>query len=134
MEKTLYFIIIIVGSCFIPDHQIAASASTNNEFCSARSASIVTLKGSLSTPTTRGVSQSIEVFLNDKDLDILYLSNLGKIEISIINEQDLPIFNEIVSASKGAQSVIDLKNFPKGVYEIRFRNTKGNELSGLLNI
>lgn len=134
MNKTLCCIIIVVGSYFVPENQIKAFSPVSNESCTAKSSSRVTLRGSLPTPTTRSIFQPVEVFLNAKELNIYYLYDLGNVEVSIINKEGSLVFNETQSITKGDQSLIDLNDFPEGIYEIKFRNSDGDGLSGSFNV
>lgn len=133
MRKTLYCILFIIGVHFVSGNQITVFASNSNKFCSSKSSSKVILRGSLPNPTTRGVFLPIEVFLSETGIDIHCLCDLGEIEISIIDEQGITVFNETVAAKSNTRLYIDLEDFPEGIYDIRFRNTTGDELSGMFN-
>lgn len=132
-KRTLCLFFIMAGSFSIVHSQVEAFNSINSEYSLTRSSKIH-LAGHLSTPTNRSISQPIVVSLNNRCLDSYFLLDLGKITISIINDQGLSVFNETVLVSVGTRSFIDLSNFPEGVYEIKFRNTEGEELFGFLNI
>jgi len=135
LTKTLFGILIVTaGYSFIPCIQTRIFASGSNELCNVASSSKVYLKGSLSTPTTRSVFQPIEVFQEDKALLIYYLYELGKIEVSITNEQGSIVYSEMVSISKSTKSLIGLSDFSSGNYTVKFKNVEGGELSGLINI
>lgn len=132
--KTLLGIRMIIGSLLFSGIQVDALAFTNNELCTITASSRIYLKGSLSTPTKRSISQVIEVFQEENSLMIYYLNELEKIEITISDENNYIVYSETVSVSEGAKSFIDLNGLKKGNYTIKLNDLKGGELTGIFTI
>lgn len=130
LTKTLFGIFIVAGCFFNPCAPTTVIASGNNELCTVAVSSSVYLKGRLSTPTTRSMSQPIEVFLEDKALMIYYSCELGEMEITISDERNSIVYSEVVSISKSTKSLIELTGFSNGNYTLRFKNIDGEELIG----
>ena len=131
LTKTLFGIFIVAVCLLKPSVHTMASTSTNNELSSkVMSSTKVYLKGRLSTPTKRSVSQPIEVYQEDKILMISYFSELGKIEIVISDEWDSIVYSEIISVSESTVLFVDLSGLKKGSYILNLRNIEGEELSG----
>lgn len=134
LTKTLFGILVVTGSFFIPSAQTKAIASDNNDLCTVASSSKVYLKGRLSTPTTRSISQSIEVFQEDNTLMIYYLNTLGKIEITISNDQGMIIYSEVISVFENSKSLIELRGLTNGNHTIKFKDSEGGELTGIFTV
>lgn len=135
LTKTLFGIFIVAVCLLKPSVQTIASSSANNELSSKMMSSTkVYLKGRLSTPTKRSVSQPVEVYQENKTLMISYLSELGKIEIIISDERDSIVYSEIVSVSESTVSFVDLSGLKKGSYTLNLRNIEGEELSGMFAV
>lgn len=134
LTKALFGILIVTGCLFIPCLQRSIFASDNNELCTVESSPKVYLKGRLSNPTTRSIFQPIEVYQEENTLNIYYLCELGKIEITLCNDQGSVVYNEMLSASIRINSLINLEDFDKGDYVIKFKNDLGEELYGTLRI
>ena len=132
--KTLLAIRMIIVSLLFSGIQVDALAFTNNELCTITASSRIYLKGSLSTPTKRSISQVIEVFQEENSLMIYYLNELEKIEITISDENNYIVYSETVSVSEGAKSFIDLNGLKKGNYTIKLNDLKGGELTGIFTI
>lgn len=132
--KTLLGIRMIIGSLLFSGIQVDALTFTNNELCTITASSRIYLKGSLSTPTKRSISQVIEVFQEENSLMIYYLNELEKIEITISDENNYIVYSETVSVSEGAKSFIDLNGLKKGNYTIKLNDLKGGELTGIFTI
>ena len=134
LTKTLFGTLVVIGSFFIPCVQTKAIASGNNDLCTVASSSKVYLKGRLSTPTTRSISQSIEVFQEDNTLMINYLNALGKIEITISNDQGMIIYSEVISVFENSKSLIELRGLTNGSHTIKFKDSEGGELTGIFTV
>lgn len=134
LTKTLFGTLVVIGSFFIPCVQTKAIASGNNDLCTVASSSKVYLKGRLSTPTTRSISQSIEVFQEDNTLMIYYLNALGKIEITISNDQGMIIYSEVISVFENSKSLIELRGLTNGSHTIKFKDSEGGELTGIFTV
>lgn len=134
LTKMLFGILVVIGSFFIPCAQTMVLASGNNDLCTVASSSKVYLKGRLSTPTTRSVSQSIEVFQEDNALMIYYLNALGKIEITISNNQDSIVYSDVISVFKDSKSLIELSGLSNGSHIIKFKDSEGGELTGIFTV
>lgn len=134
LTKTLFGTLIVVGSFFMPCVQTNVFAFGNKELCTVTSSSKVYLKGRLSTPTTRSSSQSIEVFQENNALMVYYLDVLGEIEITIINDQNMIIYSEVISVFKSSKSLIELSESLNGSYTIKLKDSKGGELAGIFTI
>lgn len=132
--KTLFVTLIVTGSFFIPSVQTEVFASGNNELCTVASSLKVYLKGSLSTPTTRSIYQSIEVFQEDNTLMIYYLKALGEVEITISNDLNSVVYSEVISVSKSSKSLIELNGLANGSYIIKFKDAAGGELTGMFTV
>lgn len=134
LTKTLFGTLVVIGSFFIPCVQTKAIASGNNDLCTVASSSKVYLKGRLSTPTTRSSSQSIEVFQEDNALMVYYLNALGKIEITISNNQDSIVYSDVISVFKDSKSLIELSGLSDGSHIIKFKDSEGGELTGIFTV
>ncbi|WP_195371843.1 MULTISPECIES: DUF3244 domain-containing protein [Parabacteroides] len=132
--KTLFGTLIVAGFFFVPCVQTNVFASGNKELCTVASSSKVYLKGRLSTPTTRSSSQSIEVFQEDNALMVYYLDVLEEVEITIIDDQNMIIYSEVISVFKSSKSLIELSESLNGSYTIKFKDSKGGELTGIFTI
>ncbi|MCL3852718.1 DUF3244 domain-containing protein [Parabacteroides sp. GYB001] len=132
--KTLFGTLIVAGFFFMPCVQTNVFASGNKELCTVASSSKVYLKGRLSTPTTRSSSQSIEVFQEDNALMVYYLNALGKIEITISNNQDSIVYSDVISVFKDSKSLIELSGLSNGSHIIKFKDSEGGELTGIFTV
>lgn len=132
--KTVCSIILLIGSV-LSSHSMAGVLDVNSyELCSVAASSRVWLKGSLSTPQKRSLSQPVLVFQDENVLNISYLNDLGKVEVTISNAQGSVIYNEMVTVSEGGNTSINLDQFEKGNYTLTFKNDQGKELYGTFSI
>ena len=76
----------------------------------------------------------IEVFHEDNALMVYYLDVLGEIEITIINDQNMIIYSEVISVFKSSKSLIELSESLNGSYTIKLKDSKGGELTGIFTI
>lgn len=132
--KTVCSIFLLVGSIMSSHNQAKALDVNSYVFCSTEAKSRIWLKGSLSTPLKRSVSQPISVIQDENVLNIYYLCNLGRIEVTISNVQGSVVYNEMMAVSEQTNASINLDKFEKGNYTLTFKNDEGKELYGTFSI
>lgn len=132
--KTVCSIILLVGSILSSHNQTKALDVNSYVLSSTEAKSRIWLKGSLSTPLKRSVSQPISVIQEENVLNIYYLCDLGKIEVTISNAQGSAIYNEMVTVPEQANTSINLDKFKKGNYTLTFKNDEGKELYGTFSM
>jgi len=132
--KTVCSIILLMGS-ILSSHSMVGTFDVNSyELCSVTASSRVWLKGSLSTPQKRSLSQPISVFQEECALNISYLCGLGEVLVTISNAQGSVIYNEMETVSERGNTSINLDQFEKGNYTLTFKNDQGKELYGTFSI
>lgn len=132
--KTVCSIFLLVGS-MLSSHTPAKALDVNSYVLSSTEAkSRIWLKGSLSTPLKRSVSQPISVIQDENVLNIYYLCDLGRIEVTISNAQGSVIYNEMMAVSEQTNASINLDKFEKDNYTLTFKNDEGKELYGTFSI
>lgn len=130
----VYSVILVVGS-FLSSYSLAGTFDlVENKSCLVTASNRVKLRGSLSVPVKRSISQPIEVFQEEKVLNIYYLSDLGKIEITVSNAEGNIVYCETVSATKGTNYSINMNDQESGDYTIKFKDNQGAELYGVVKI
>lgn len=133
MTKVLLCLIILMGNLKITHSQEKKYISFEKKYSRARSSQI-SLSGRLSTPTSRGISQPVLAFLNGKFLEIYFLSDLGKIDITIMNNCNVPVYTNVVSFLDNKELLVDLNSLPMGEYEILFTDIEGVKIIGCFTI
>lgn len=128
MTKVLLCLIILMGNLMITHSQGKKYISFEKKYNRARS-SPISLNGRLSTPTSRGISP-VQAFLNGTFLEIYFLSDLGKIDITIMNSCNVILYNNVVSFLDNMNLSIDMSNYSEGKYKIVFTDTEGSQLLG----
>lgn len=135
MTKIVLCLIILMSNLMIThskDQEMNYNSFQKNY--SRSSSSKISLSGRLATPTSRSISQPIEVFLYNKILNIYFVSYLDIIEITISNDLNTIVYSEVISVSDKSKSFVDLSKFTEGIYVIRFKDSEGGELSGMFTV
>lgn len=135
MTKIVLCLIILMSNLMVThskDQEMNYNSFQKNY--SRSSSSQISLSGRLATPTSRSISQPIEVFLYNKILNIYFVSYLDIIEITISNDSNTIVYSEVISVSDKSKSFVDLSKFTEGIYVIRFKDSEGGELSGMFTV
>lgn len=135
MAKIVLCLIILMSNLMIThskDQEMNYNSFQKNY--SRSSSSKISLSGRLATPTSRSLSQPIEVFLYNKILNIYFVSYLDIIEITISNDSNTIVYSEVISVSDKSKSFVDLSKFTEGIYVIRFKDSEGGELRGMFTV
>lgn len=135
MTKIVLCLIILMSNLMIThskDQEMNYNSFQKNY--SRSSSSQISLSGRLATPTSRSISQPIEVFLYNKILNIYFVSYLDIIEIAISNDSNTIVYSEVISVSDKSKSLVDLSKFTEGIYVIRFKDSEGGELRGIFTV
>lgn len=135
MTKIVLCLIILMSNLMIThskDQEMNYNSFQKNY--SRSSSSQISLSGRLATPTSRSISQPIEVFLYNKILNIYFVSYLDIIEITISNDSNTIVYSEVISVSDKSKSLVDLSKFTEGIYVIRFKDSEGGELRGIFTV
>lgn len=131
MTKIVLCLIIFMGNLMITHSKDQEKEYNSFQMNYTRSSSSqIYLSGRLATPTSRSISQPIEVFLNSKILNIYFVSYLGKIDIAIMNNCNVIIYHNVVTIQDNMNLSIELNDFAEGDYRIIFTDIEGNRLSG----
>lgn len=135
MTKIVLCLIILMSNLMIThskDQEMDYNSFQKNY--SRSSSSQISLSGRLATPTSRSISQPIEVFLYNEILNIYFVSYLDIIEITISNDSNTIVYSEVISVSDKSKSLVDLSKFTEGIYVIRFKDSEGGELRGMFTV
>lgn len=135
MTKIVLCLIIFMSNLMIThskDQEMDYNSFQKNY--SRSSSSQISLSGRLATPTSRSISQPIEVFLYNEILNIYFVSYLDIIEITISNDSNTIVYSEVISVSDKSKSLVDLSKFTEGIYVIRFKDSEGGELRGIFTV
>lgn len=136
MTKIVLCLIILMSNLMIThskDQEMNYN-SFQKKYSRSSSSSKISLSGRLATPTSRSISQPIEVFLYNKILNIYFVSYLDIIEITISNDSNTNVYSEVISVSDKSKSLVDLSKFTEGIYVIRFKDSEGGELRGMFTV
>lgn len=130
--KTVCSIILLMGS-ILSSHSMVGTFDVNSyELCSVTASSRVWLKGSLSTPQKRSLSQPISVLQQECVLNISYLCGLGEVLVTISNVQGSVIYNEMVTVSERGNTSINLDQFEKVTIRLLLRMIRAKSYMGHL--
>jgi hypothetical protein len=91
----------------------------------------IDLHGDLSDEKIRSLTNPIRAYLSDLYIEVNFQTNLGAISVSIYDEAENVVYQQLVTAtSNGQQLFIPVSNFESGAYTIRFVNLINKYLSG----
>ena len=129
MKKVALFLVI---SLFFSGLTIKSGLS-NIDFTNTK-ASKLALKGSLSIPNIKSIMQPVEVYQNPQNLDVVFLANLGMINIAIFNDQGSPVYQTSANGAANSHVYISTRNISAGWYIIHISNMQGEFLQGSFNV
>ena len=129
MKKVALFLII---SLFLSGLTIETSLS-NDDFTNTKASKLV-LKGSLSIPNIRSNMQPVEVYQNPQNLDVVFLANLGMINITIFDMQNSPVYQTSANGAANSHVYISTRNIRAGWYMIQISNMQGESLQGSFKV
>ena len=93
------------------------------------------LKGALTKPTVARsitINEPVVVIDNDNSLHIGFNQNLGRLDITIVNEQGTVVYQQSVNALLNGFLNISTNNFNNGIYTITISGSEGS-LTGEFN-
>lgn len=93
----------------------------------------VPLKGYLSgaqVMSTQPASTPVEVYQNPADLQVIFKSSLGSLNIVVTNKWGYPVFQQTVNAIAGNSLNIATQSWAAGTYTISILNGQGGCLEG----
>ena len=92
------------------------------------------LLGELKKPDKGTGSQPVEVYQNENDLELYFLSSLNSLTIKVVNEQDQTVYQKTVNVAAGSSLIIDLQGWASGAYTLSITDGQGGSLEGIFEI
>jgi len=106
-----------------------------NPVCLPGPVAQVHLIGKLKLPDTKGItSQPIEVFQNEDELELYFLSSLALITITVTDEKNGTVYQKTVNATAGSSLTVDMKGWASGEYTLLITDGQGGYLEGVFEI
>jgi len=124
--------------CFILGELITSSSAPSGFFLFPKSGGVkkeIRLKGTFKRISTKSLTLSpIEACVNSSSLDVIFLEELGNIDVILYAESGSIIYSEIINTSVQQYLSIDVSDWDSGIYEIRFVNSDGKYMYGTFEI
>jgi hypothetical protein len=128
--KNLFRICLFISVVFSP--QISNSSTS---IASGDVRKEIDLDGSLDDAIIRSVfSAPIQATISSSSLDIVFLSNVGDIEVEVYAASGSLVYENNVDTQTQQNLSIDVFNWNSGVYQIRFVNSEGKYMYGTFEI
>ncbi len=97
----------------------------------------ITLKGKLVTGTISvksvPVLPAVEAILQTTSLEIAFNSSLGNLTVTVVNQQNFPVYQQTVNATSGSSLTINTGSWSNGTYTLFITNSSGGCLEGQFN-
>ena len=84
----------------------------------------------LKSPPLKPPQQPVQVVQTGTTLEVLFLSNLGNLTITVVNEQAFTVFQQTVNATSGGTLIIGISSWASGNYVIKITDGQGGYLEG----
>mgnify|MGYP002391577889 CR=1 FL=1 len=95
----------------------------------------IELKGSLHEGSIRSlVENPVQATISTSTLQVLFLCNVGIVQVEISSQAGNLIYNETVDTDLQDYLSIDVSGWQSGFYQIRIVNSSGQYLYGLFEI
>lgn len=108
-----------------------AGSSNASLVCDGDETEEILLAGSLYSKSTRSLIISpIEATISSTSLSVLFLNNLGVINVIIYSESGSTVYNQNIDTSSQSTITIDVSDWDSGSYQIYFANTAGRYMYG----
>jgi hypothetical protein len=131
MKKTLLICFLLLG-LIVPKFGEPYPSPFSNPTDTKKE---IRLTGSFRTRTPRSLTLSpIEATISTTSLDIVFLQDLGGIDIEIYSESGNIVYSESVDTQTQQYLSIDVSAWNSGIYQIRFVNSDGNYVYGTFEI
>ena len=134
MKKfTLHFIVFL----FLYGSVTMENLLANDSFIKPESvkASKIALSGTLQVANIKSnVSQPIDVYQNQHNLDVHFLFYLGTLSVSVTDMQGNTMYQTSVNALANSHCYVQTRNLNRGEYRIYICNSKGEYLEGRFKI
>jgi hypothetical protein len=76
----------------------------------------------------------IKATISSSNLEIVFLSNLGNIEVEVSSTSGSLVYQNNVNTQTQQNLSIDVSNWDSGAYQIRFINSEGRYMYGIFEI
>ena len=128
--KNLFLICLFLSVVLIP--QISHSSTS---IASGDIKKEIRLKGSLADATIRSVFPApIQATISSSSLDVVFLSNVGDIEVEIYTASGNLVYENNVDTQIQGNLSIDVFGWDSGSYQIRFVSSTGQYMYGTFEI
>jgi hypothetical protein len=128
--KNLFLICLFLSVVLIP--QISHSSTS---IASGDIKKEIRLKGSLADATIRSVfSAPIQATISSSGLDVVFLSNVGDIEVEVYAASGSLVYENNVDTQTQENLSIDVFGWDTGIYQIRFVSSTGQYMYGTFEI
>ena len=94
----------------------------------------VELQGMLRTAQTKSASAPLEVVQQENQIVVNFFTNLGVLDVSIVNSKGQVVYNRGVNTSVQSCLMIPTINWREGNYQIIISDMFGGELRGNLSV
>jgi len=96
------------------------------EFMDLKKIGKIYMKGSMNTGTpAKSGSSPLEVSQDAQQVIVYFLSNLGSLNIVVVDQQGLPVYQKSVNATSGSALSISTRFWSRGNYTIYIGNSQG---------
>jgi len=90
----------------------------------------VNLDGNLAGGGIKSPGHPVEVFQNQGSVEILFLCNLGKLNIAVYDEYGDDVFAQSVDATAGSSLPVSTNGWSAGEYTLTITDGQGGYLEG----
>ena len=130
--KKLLFICFILWGTIIPGTANSTLPSFTDPADIKRE---IRLMGSLGTGSIRSLlPDPIEATIGNSNLDVIFLNNVGIIDVVIYSESGDIVYTTTVDTQTQESLSIDVSGWDSGLYEIRFVNSTGQYMYGTFEV
>lgn len=94
--------------------------------------------GTMSVGTTpssnQPVTMPVEALQNPGNVEVIFLTNLGSLSITVVNSQGYPVYQMPVYAVSGGKLTIDTQGWRRGSFTLIINYGQGRRFEGRFNI
>ena len=129
--KNLLLICLFLSDILIPQISHSSTSITSSGDIKKE----IRLDGSLSENSTRSLLPApIEAIISDSNLEVVFLSNLGNIDVEVSSTSGSLVYQNNVNTQTQQNLSIIVSNWDSGTYQIRFTNSEGRYMYGSFEI
>ena len=122
---------IIIFTLFL---MCANIAFTESSALVLKKVSKIYMKGYLNSAPSRSTSSPLEVYQANNDIYVCFLSNMGRLNVIVVNQDGTQIYQQTVNATGGNSLTISTGSWQNGNYAIYIADKQGGIMGGEFSI